>query len=227
MSYEMIYCRNCYSKIPANSVVCPECGETIESNYIRAENEELFDIKNRNNEEDMLDQTTLLEYEHEAETPGWFVPPAESDPFDNTTILTAESGTTNEPVRNNDGGEKMSYLDFYNRYTEKQTKNWVVAACVLVYISLAVDLLVLIGTGNIFAFLDVAVFAICGTLLLMKKEYIYSLILTVYLALATIFVLINGGGVTGVVALVCCVMSTVNLKKVKDKYKTYVETGII
>lgn len=242
MNYETMYCRNCYRKIPASSKICPECGEIFAKDDFGAEPFEPLINNYGNYKEDETEQTTLLMNDEPISNDGY----AWDKEFDDRTSILKETPSHGDGVynkmdnsentnyaaekmtTNSETQDKMSYLDFYNKYTSNTTRNWVNAAYVVAFISagLFAVLMILVG-GSLVTIFDIAFYAVFGVLLLKSKEYKYSLILMVYAIIATALVLFSGGGLKGLPALICLIMSTSKLSKVNDAYKNYMNNGVI
>lgn len=238
MAYETIYCRNCYQKIPANSKVCPECGEkTAADGFDGAPLEPMVNDFDKF-PADEFEGTTLLTKD---ETKWDNEPQWNSEAYDATRLLNEEPFIDLEIANNSADAivvaakngsafgmqEKMSYLDFYETYTAKSTRSWVNAAYIVAFLSAVLALVTLAAFGGWLVLLDIVVFVGCGAMIAAKKNHTFSLVLMVYSILITLLNLFAGGKLTGIVALICCVMSTMKLNDVKNAYKKYCEEGVI
>ncbi len=138
----------------------------------------------------------------------------------------------NAPVQEQPGAQQggqyqagMSYNEFYNAAVSKKSQGWPKWLMIICFVSAALYLIV--AFLNPLSFLDVAVYAVCGFMLAKSKTKTWALVATAYSCLGTILGLINGAGLTGVVALILGFMSIRILDKVDKAYKTYQQTGVI
>ena len=87
--------------------------------------------------------------------------------------------------------------------------------------------LILMLVGNIFALVDVVFYLVMGILLLKKKKWGIALATTIYGGVGVLLTLFTSGGVTGIVALICGIMATKELKKFAALYAAYQQTGVL
>lgn len=134
--------------------------------------------------------------------------------------------TYEAPVTAAPMGGVLSEKEFYARFMSKNSKSWVTALMVIAFLTAGLSLILML-VGNIFALVDVVFYLVMGILLLKKKKWGIALATTIYGGVGVLLTLFTGGGVTGIVALICGIMATKELKKFAALYAAYQQTGVL
>lgn len=121
---------------------------------------------------------------------------------------------------------KMNYDQFFDKFASKKLKSNVKWLIICSFLSAAVSLPTTI-MGNYLGFIDIVFFVVMAVLMMKKKNWIYSLIITAYCIVFSVIALATSGVATGIIPIIFGIYSTKDLKKLKESFDSYVNTGIL
>ena len=123
--------------------------------------------------------------------------------------------------------QTLSRKDFYDRFVSKKVRSTVTSMVIICFITAVISVPLMIVLENPLALLDIAVYALMGTLLLVTKHWVCALIPTLYSAVWTVVSMVNDGTPTGIVALIVGATCISVLQKFEKMYQAYQTTGVL
>lgn len=121
---------------------------------------------------------------------------------------------------------KFDYDKFFDKFASKKLKSNVKWLIICSFLSAAVSLPTTI-MGNYLGFIDIVFFVVMAVLMMKKKNWICSLIITAYCIVFSVIALATSGVATGIIPIIFGIYSTKDLKKLKESFDSYVNTGIL
>lgn len=120
---------------------------------------------------------------------------------------------------------KMTEKCFFSEYSKKSVKGINITVAVLCFLSACIAVPQIVTFGNLLGIIDIVVFVLFGVLVLIKKKWYFSLIISIYCGLACALALTLNGVPTGIILLMLAIGNTVSLYRINKAYITYVQTG--
>ena len=120
----------------------------------------------------------------------------------------------------------MDYNAFYENFASKNLKSWTKSFYIICFITVAVSL-VPIFMDSLLSIIDVVFYGVMGFLILKKKYWVFTLIVTLFSGIFTVIGIVTTGTFTGIVALVAGIFATKGLKKLQNAFDTYKRTGCV
>lgn len=196
-------CRNCGTELDENSEYCFNCGCIFTDNS---------------------QDTVLLD---------------EGQQFPNSNTVNPYTPQY-RPQPMNTPAKQLDKKSFYKTYASKGTKGLVIASAVICFLNGAIEIVDLLVAnlfpttdvstvglilGNMIYIVEIAVLITFGVLLLNIKHWALSLVNTIHCGLCILINMALVGSVTGIVALIVGISTTINLKKVNSAFSLYKRTG--
>lgn len=236
------FCPNCGTPIEDDSEATGLLNEDVlEDTGLLIEEEEntglLFEEKPVNEESPFVSPTSFASNQNANVNPAFVNPNVQTNNFQptqyvqqNSTSANAQqvnSSVQNSYTQNNSQTVQngiMSYVDFYERFASKKTKNNTKAIGIICIIT-AVLSLGLFGMGNFISIIDVLFYSVFAGLILKLKKWTFTLPVAMYGGIFTILGLALSGTPSGIVAFIVSIIATVQLKKLNDAYNLYLSTN--
>ena len=214
-------CRKCNTVLDDSAKFCHCCGMPIDNDPdMKTDDDEITVQLNDDDvsvpyEQDQPDISAETEESIPEDVP-------ENNPFQQS-FEQPESYTSDAPGSSND---VLGRKEFFEKYVSKKAKGYATVLAVIALISGALSIPSLIF-GNLLSIMDIAFYIVMGILILTTKNWIFTLIVTIYSSIFSIITIAISGTPTGIVVLIVGIFATMNLKKVNDAYKQYLLSGIL
>lgn len=228
-------CNKCGAMIPDEAMFCTSCGTKIENDL---EGTTVLDdnLSSRDAgvfEETNFSDTSVLNEQDWDDTSILVDPTANIPEFRDINSAFVNPNSQQNPTQQfnnisnqkNPSPNKMTYLDFFDKFASKKVKNNAKTVGIICIITAVISLGILGATTNPLSVIDIIFYGVFAGLILKKKNWVFTLPVCIYGGVFTIIGLVMSGTPSGIFAFVMSIIATISLKKVDEAYKQYLVTN--